>query len=63
MSKKRYPDGFKIEADKQVVDAGDSVADVAGRLGMTTHSLYALPSRNRYFASNSQIPAWQWLSL
>ena len=41
MSKKRYPDEFKIEAVKQVVDAGHSVADVAGRLGMTTHSLYA----------------------
>ena len=41
MSKKRYPDEFKIEAVKQVVDCGHSVADVAGRLGMTTHSLYA----------------------
>jgi transposase-like protein len=30
MSKKRYPDEFKIEAVKQVVDAGHSVADVAG---------------------------------
>ena len=42
MSKKRYPDEFKVEAVKQVVDCGHSVADVAGRrLGMTTHSLYA----------------------
>jgi transposase len=41
MSKKRYPDEFKVEAVKQVVDGGHSVADVAGRLGMTTHSLYA----------------------
>jgi len=41
MSKKRYPDELKIEAVKQVVDAGHSVADVAGGLGMTTHSLYA----------------------
>lgn len=38
MSKKRYPDEFKIEA-------GHSVADVAGRLGMTTHSLYAWISK------------------
>ena len=45
MSKKRYPDEFKIEAVKQVVDAGHSVADVAGRLGMTTHSLYAWISK------------------
>ena len=41
MSSKRYPDEFKIEAVKQVVDRGHSVADVAGSLGMTTHSLYA----------------------
>jgi transposase len=41
MSSKRYPDEFKIEAVKQVVDRGHSVADVAGRLGTTTHSLYA----------------------
>jgi len=41
MSSKRYPDEFKIEAVKQVVDRGHSVSDVAGSLGMTTHSLYA----------------------
>jgi transposase len=41
MSRKRYPEEFKVEAVKQVVDRGHSVADVAGRLGMTTHSLYA----------------------
>jgi transposase len=40
MSNKRYPDEFKIEAVKQVVDRGHSVADVASRLGVTTHSLY-----------------------
>jgi transposase len=41
MRKKRYPDEFKVGAVKQVVDCGHSVADVAGYLGMTTHSLYA----------------------
>ncbi len=41
MSDKRYPDEFKIEAVKQVVEHGHSVADVAARLGATTHSLYA----------------------
>lgn len=41
MSGKRYPDEFKIEAVKQVVERGYSVADVASRLGVTTHSLYA----------------------
>ena len=37
MSSKRYPEEFKIE----VVERGHRVAEVASRLGMTTHSLYA----------------------
>ncbi|QDK98170.1 IS3 family transposase [Acinetobacter tandoii] len=41
MSSKRYPEEFKIEAVKQVTEKGHSVADVATRLGTTTHSLYA----------------------
>lgn len=41
MSGKRYTDEFKIEAVKQVTERGHSVADVAQRLGITTHSLYA----------------------
>jgi len=41
MSHKRYPEEFKIEAVKQVTDRGHSVAEVANRLGTTTHSLYA----------------------
>ena len=41
MSKKRYTEEFKEAAVKQVVDQGHSVASVASRLGMTTHSLYA----------------------
>ena len=41
MSGKRYPEEFKIEAVNQVVDRGHSVADVAKRLDITTHSLYA----------------------
>lgn len=41
MSSKRYPEEFKIEAVKQVVDRGHSVAPVANRLDVTTHSLYA----------------------
>ncbi|MEG0171926.1 MAG: IS3 family transposase [Acinetobacter sp.] len=38
---KRYPEEFKIEAVKQVTEKGHSVAEVATRLGTTTHSLYA----------------------
>ncbi|MTZ81035.1 IS3 family transposase [Citrobacter sp. JL978] len=41
MSGKRYPEEFKIEAVKQVVDRGYSVASIATRLDITTHSLYA----------------------
>ena len=41
MSDKRYTDEFKQAAIKQITERGHSVADVATRLGVTTHSLYA----------------------
>ena len=41
MSGKRYPDEFKMEAVKQVVDRGHSIAGVATRLDITNHSLCA----------------------
>lgn len=41
MSGKRYPEEFKKEAVKQVTERGHSVADVAKRLDVTSHSLYA----------------------
>jgi transposase len=41
MSGKRYPEEFKIEAVRQLTDRGHSMAQVAERLGVTTHSLYA----------------------
>ena len=41
LSNKRYTEEFKIEAVRQVVNRGYSVAEVAQRLGTTTHSLYA----------------------
>ena len=46
MKGKRYTDEFKQEAVKQVSERGYSVADVAQRLGTTTHSLYAW--KNKY---------------
>ena len=46
MSNKRYTEEFKIEAVRQVVDRGYSIAEVADRLGTTTHSLYAW--KNKY---------------
>lgn len=41
MSGKRYTDEFKQEAVRLVVDRGYAVQEVADRLGVTTHSLYA----------------------
>ena len=40
MSAKRYTEEFKIEAVKQVSERGHPVAEVAARLGVTSHSLY-----------------------
>ncbi len=42
MSGMRYPEEFKLEAVKQVVDRDYFVSSVATRLDTTTHSLYAL---------------------
>lgn len=41
MSSKRYTEEFKIEAVKQVTERGHPVAEVAGRIGVSQHSLYA----------------------
>ena len=40
MSSQRYPEEFKTEAVKQILDHGHSVAKVSNRLGVSTHSLY-----------------------
>lgn len=40
MRSKRYPEKFKIEAVKQVVDRGHFIASIATRLDITTNSLY-----------------------
>ena len=45
MRGKRYPEEFKIEAAKQVIDRGYKVSDVASRLDVTTKSLYAWVKR------------------
>jgi transposase len=41
MSSKRYPEEFKIEAVKQIIERGYPVSEVSKRLDVTTHSLYA----------------------
>ena len=45
MSNQRYPEEFKIEAVKHITERGLRVADVAERLGVSTHSLYAWAKR------------------
>ena len=41
MSKgKRYTEEFKIEAVNQVVERGQSIAEVADRLGICTKTMY-----------------------
>ena len=40
-SSKRYTEGYQSEVVSQVVERGYSVAELASRLGMTNHSLYA----------------------
>jgi transposase len=39
-SSPRYPEEFKLEAVKQVTERGHPVAEVAARLGVSSHSLY-----------------------
>ncbi len=51
MSSKRYTEEFKVEV-KQVTERGYSVAEVAERLGTTTHSLYSW--MKRYGQKNPQ---------
>ena len=41
MSSKRYSEEFKVEAVKQITERGYPVQEMADRLGVTTHSLYA----------------------
>ncbi len=46
MSRRRYTEEFKVAAVRQVTVEGHSVRQVAGRLGISTHSLYVW--RRRY---------------
>lgn len=42
-----YPEEFTIEAGRQVTECNLPVAEVAARLGMAVHSLYAWISCHR----------------
>ncbi|MGP5481177.1 IS3 family transposase [Pseudomonas helleri] len=45
MSNQRYPEEFKIQAAKQVTEKKLPVSEVAARLGVSVHSLYAWVKR------------------
>ena len=45
MSTARFTEEFKLEAVKQVTEQQRPVAEVAGRLGVLTHSIYAWGKR------------------
>ena len=45
MSKQYFTDEFKIEAVKQITELGYSTSEVASRLGVSAHSLYAWKKR------------------
>ncbi|AMD47228.1 transposase [Bordetella holmesii] len=40
-SRQRFSEEFKVQAVKQVTEGGHKVGDVATRLGVSPHSLYA----------------------
>lgn len=40
MTNQTYPEEFKTEAVKQIIERGHKVADVSARLGVSQHSLY-----------------------
>lgn len=60
MSSKRFSEEFKIEAVKQIAEKRYPVAEVASRLGVSKHSLYAwvkqygIPEPERIEAQSQQ---------
>ena len=51
---KKYPDEFKKEAVRQVVEKGYSVPDVSKRLGISDKSLYYWVLRRKCPPANRQ---------
>ena len=45
MSRRRYTEEFKVAAVRQITVEGHSAREVAGRLGISTHSLYVWKGR------------------
>jgi len=53
----RYSPEFKDEAVRQVIDRGYSVPEVAGRLGVSSHSLYKWVKAIKPDKSEQQVAA------
>lgn len=54
MSSQRYPEAFRIEAVRQVIERNRPVAEVAACLGMSAHSLYAWIKRYGKFQASAK---------
>lgn len=54
MSNPHYPEEFKIQAVNQVTEKKLPAADVAARLGVSTHSHYAWIKRYRNLKKNGK---------
>ncbi len=57
MAQVRFTEEFKQEAVRQVVDRGHPVAEVAARLGVSQHSLYACLKKHHKPAAVSSTEA------
>jgi transposase len=55
MSPGRYTEEFRIKVAKQVTDRGHPVAEVASRLGVTSHCLYQWIGRYRVPEAGRQV--------
>jgi len=61
MSTKRFTEEFKIETVKQITERGHAVAEVAGRLGVSTHSLYQWTKHHSVSLAWTSSPATSWI--
>ncbi len=58
MSPKRYTPEFKDEAVRRVIERGYPVAEVAERLGVSTHSLHKWEKRSNRLSPTRTTRSW-----
>lgn len=54
MNQKRFPDEFKIEAVRQIVERGHRVAEVTARLGVSTQPYKRMKEQQLLLAQRQQ---------